>query len=186
MSMKWVGILNIKDNYFFLNGRLIAQSTSSFLNFCLFFKLPRFLIIFFKKKPSTHFLNEIKLNLNAQNHLMYYRFRRFIYIVLNSKQYMISVLFGVFISLIIALWMLNSANQYNQRIMTIHSEKNIEKVMDWAKRQCLDNACVKRLSIFPNQLFFIEFIQAKKNLNGCKPIGERGMMCKKESLFMVP
>ena len=184
--MKWVGILNIKNNQFFLDGRLIAQSQSSFINYCLFTELPRYLIVFFKNKPPTHFVNLIKQSLSAQNSVMYYRVSWFIYIPLNLKLYIISIISGVFISLIISLWLLSLASQYNDHGITLNSKNNIGKVLDWAKRQCLDNACISRLSIFPGELFFVEFIQSKKNLYGCKSVGERGMICKKESLFMVP
>ena len=184
--MKWVGVLNIKNNQFFLAGRLIAQSPNSFINYCLFTELPKYLIVFFINKPPTHFVNLIKQSLSAQNSVMYYRVSRFIYISLNTKQYIISIVSGVFISLIISLWMLSIADQYSDQAITLNSKNNIGKVLDWAKRQCLDNACISRLSIFPGELFFVEFTQSKKKLYGCKSVGERGMICKKESLFMVP
>ena len=184
--MKWVGVLNIKNNQFFLGGRLIAQSPSSFINYCLFTELPKYLIVFFKNKPPAHFVNSIKRNLSVQNYVMYYRISRFVYIALNTKQYINSISSGIFISLIMSLWMLSLANQYTEHSITFKNKNNIEKVLDWAKRQCLDNACIRRLSIFPGELFFVEFIQSRKNLYGCKLVGERGMVCKKESLFMAP
>ena len=127
-----------------------------------------------------------RINLSVQNYVMYYRISRFVYIALNTKQYINSISSGIFISLIMSLWMLSLANQYTEHSITFKNKNNIEKVLDWAKRQCLDNACIRRLSIFPGELFFVEFIQSRKNLYGCKLVGERGMVCKKESLFMAP
>lgn len=177
--MKWVGILYINDN-FLLNGRLYAKSWSQLINkfFVYQNRLPRWIIIL-NTKPSIckEEISDFQEQLSKYCYFTQYNRKfPFIYFFKNKKNYAVSIMVGLIISLINIAYYWKKTDQIVSEIIQPKFIGNDYQIsMKKLAKACDNKQCLNELAIFP-----AEIIVKLKNYNfetnliqlGCKKMYE--------------
>ena len=172
--MRWVGMLYIKMNCFYLNGRLIASSSKQFHNHCCFYKLPQWIMVFIPQGNPD--ISCLKKNNKV---IQYQQWKPYVYVHVNKSRYAVSVVVG-FITIALA-WSMVMASL----TLRIPHEPKIPSYHDlstFVQRFCGTLSCINELGIYPD----VVLIRHNKidGLSGCQKIQKGVVKCYLGSSFM--
>jgi hypothetical protein len=140
--MSWVGILYVHMNRFYLNGRLIALSPKAFHNYCCFYKIPPWVMVFIPQGNPD--VTALKKNNGL---VQYLRWKPYLYVHRNKSRYAVSVVVGL--AAIALAWVMITAN------LTLgipHDPKipSYQALTTFVQRVCGNSSCINELGIYPN------------------------------------
>ena len=180
--MTWVGILTVKGEKFFVNGRLIASSLVDFYNHCCFHQMPRTMMIFFSRQTKDHEKIAAKMS-RFFDCISYHQIKPCIYIHQQKKRYVLSISIGIILS---SIWwgvVFFSTPFNSQGAAQPLANTHYHRIMDWVQHTCPMGPCIQRMGIFPHAMM-IEFKDQNRQLQDCKRYNKRGYVCLNEHVFM--
>ena len=182
--MSWAGILHVSNNIFYMNAKKIADSQITLINYFYFFKAPRLIIVYIKNKEQGKKIKKLTKIFKKTNVIIYKKIATFVYVPNNKFQYLICICIGFILSFLICCILVLYALDVQESSLREGGRVNYQDTVSWINKICNNKPCVKKVSIFPKDIW-IEFKENKKNPAHC--IKKRGniFQCKKDALFMA-